>query len=80
MPFSSTRMGMPPSDVRELRNHHGVDLMRGIEVLTMVSDYGTIEHERDRDFKVQSDVFGRSGGRATDRRARTGHQIRASRS
>ena len=31
----------------------------------------------DRDFQVQGNVFGRFGGRATDRRAGTGHKIRA---
>ena len=37
-----------------------------------------IEYARDRDFQVQGDVPGRPGGRAANRRARTGHKIRAS--
>ena len=37
-----------------------------------------MEYAGDRDFQVQGDVFGRPGGRATDRRARAGHKIRAS--
>src|ERR1035438_8086931 len=37
-----------------------------------------IEYAGDRDFQVQGNVFGRPGGRATDRRARTGHTIRTS--
>src|ERR1035438_7863238 len=35
-----------------------------------------IEYAGDRDFQVQGNVSGRPGGRATDRRVRTGHAIR----
>src|ERR1019366_7382913 len=37
-----------------------------------------IDYAGDRDFQVQGNVFGRSGGRSTDWSARSGHTIRTS--